>query len=78
MLCICYTWMRAGLEREVVVWNPYTCKPVISLEGHQAGITQLEVNAEFEQVISLSIDRVVKVWDLRNNECTQSVSDDEI
>ena len=41
-----------GLEREIVVWNPYTGKPVISLEGHQAGIMRLEVNADFEQASS--------------------------
>ncbi len=40
----------SGLEREIVVWNPYTGKPVISLEGHQTGIVKLQVNSEFEQV----------------------------
>lgn len=80
----CFKWVKShklivsgGLEREVVVWNPYTCKPVVSLEGHQAGIARVEVNSEFEQIISLSIDGVTKVWDLRNNECLQSITDGE-
>ena len=34
----------------------------------------MQLNAEFEQLVSLSLDRVIKVWDLRNNECIQTIS----
>jgi hypothetical protein len=40
------------------VWNPYTGKPVINLEGHQAGIMRLQVNAEFEQARAVAPHRV--------------------
>lgn len=40
----CFQWVKSdkiivsgGLERELIIWNPYTCKPVQTLEGHQAG-----------------------------------------
>jgi WD40 repeat protein len=64
----CFKWVKShklvvsgGLEREVIVWNPYTCKPVVNLEGHQAGISRIVVNAEFEQFITLSMDGMSKV-----------------
>jgi hypothetical protein len=40
------------------------------LEGLDECLTRTHAGA---QVISLSIDHVIKVWDLRNNECTQTV-----
>ena len=33
----------------------------------------LETNVEFEQLISLAGDGVLKIWDLRTNECMQTV-----
>jgi len=32
------------------------------------------LNDDFEQLISLSLDKVIKVWDLRNNECIQTIT----
>ena len=77
----CFEWVQTfklivsgGLERELIVWNPYTCKPVLTLNGHTSGIQMMQLNAEYEQLISLSLDRVIKVWDLRNNECMQTIT----
>uniref|UniRef100_A0A6U6E0C0 EF-hand domain-containing protein n=1 Tax=Guillardia theta TaxID=55529 RepID=A0A6U6E0C0_GUITH len=77
----CFVWVESlklivsgGMERELTVWNPYTSKPVTKLEGHMSGIIMLQVNSDYDQVISLSKDKVVKVWDLRNGEGLQTLS----
>ena len=46
----------------------------MTLEGHTANILHLEINVEFEQLISLAGDGVLKIWDLRTNECMQTVA----
>ena len=52
----CFAWVRSqkvlvsgGLERAIVVWNPYTGKPIGSLTGHQLGIERLEVIDDFDK-----------------------------
>ena len=78
----CFEWVQSfklivsgGLERELIVWNPYTGKPVLTLSGHTAGIEMLQLHEEHEQLISLSTDKVLKVWDMRQNECVQTMTE---
>merc|ERR1719498_109111 len=46
-----------------------------SLQGHNASIMNVLVNEGQQQLISLSVDKVVKVWDLRNFRCIQTFTD---
>lgn len=45
------------------------------LQGHNASIHEVLVNERQHQLISLSVDKVVKVWDIRNYRCIQTFTD---
>mmetsp|Transcript_37768 Transcript_37768/g.61203 ORF Transcript_37768/g.61203 Transcript_37768/m.61203 type:complete len:933 (-) Transcript_37768:1406-4204(-) len=79
-----FDWCRAykffascGLERHIILWNPYTSKPMATLPGHNASVREVIINDRFNQLISLSVDKVIKVWDVRNHRCLQTVVDKE-
>eukprot|EP00929_Paragymnodinium_shiwhaense_P117445 TRINITY_DN8801_c0_g1_i2.p1 TRINITY_DN8801_c0_g1~~TRINITY_DN8801_c0_g1_i2.p1 ORF type:complete len:1148 (-),score=306.96 TRINITY_DN8801_c0_g1_i2:362-3805(-) len=64
-----------GLDRHVIIWNPYTQKAMNYLQGHNAAVLEVLVNESQHQLISLSVDKVVKVWDMRNYRCIQTFTD---
>ena len=64
-----------GLERTVALWNPYTLRQVAQLPGHNSSVQHVEVNDDCHQLITCSIDKTVKVWDLRNLKCLQTMQD---
>lgn len=41
-------------------------------------LTQIIVNDKDNQIISLGSDKTVKVWDIRNHKCLQTLQDKEI
>eukprot|EP00397_Hematodinium_sp_SG-2012_P004466 GEMP01004478.1.p1 GENE.GEMP01004478.1~~GEMP01004478.1.p1 ORF type:complete len:881 (+),score=148.55 GEMP01004478.1:207-2849(+) len=65
-----------GLDRQIIIWNPYNPKVVSYLQGHNAPIQQVVVNEKDHQLISLSSDKVIKIWDLRSSyRCIQTFVD---
>lgn len=74
--CKSYKFFASGgLDRQVVIWNPYTQKPMNHLQGHNASILDILMHENQSQLISLSVDKVVKVWDIRNYRCIQTFTD---
>ena len=69
--------MRAKWENLLV----RTClsSPVVTLlfPGHTSSVTQLAIDEKSNNIISLSLDRTVKVWDLRNHKCLQTIEAEE-
>jgi WD40 repeat protein len=58
------------------LWNPYVLsKPAGSLYGHTAAISKIIINHEESHIISLSDDKVIKIWNAKNLQCLQSVCD---
>ncbi|XP_013420475.1 WD repeat-containing protein on Y chromosome isoform X3 [Lingula anatina] len=56
------------------VWNPYVVsKPVAILQGHATGVIDVVIHEELVQFFSYSRDAVVKVWDLKEHTCLQTV-----
>ena len=66
-----------GLERTISLWNPYTRnpKPLAILSGHTASVLHVSINDEGFQLFSCSVDKCIKVWDLRSHKCLQSIHD---
>mmetsp|Transcript_13521 Transcript_13521/g.31113 ORF Transcript_13521/g.31113 Transcript_13521/m.31113 type:complete len:970 (+) Transcript_13521:62-2971(+) len=64
-----------GGDRHIIFWNPYTGKPVVTLSGHSAAVKTLQVNSMFNQLMSFSTNRVVKVWDMRTHRCLQTLGE---
>ncbi len=46
-----------------------------ALKGHNAPIIDIAINELNGQIISLSIDKVVKIWDIRRQNCVQTLID---
>lgn len=46
-----------------------------SIPGHNATICDVVINSTENQIVSLSVDKCIKVWDLRNHRCLQTITD---
>lgn len=87
--------VSCGLSRRVVVWDPYRCREINTLSGHNASgpdikpvflsllsdssigfstVQKVLVNEEKHQIVSLSVDKIIKVWDVRNFKCIQTIT----
>lgn len=65
-----------GIERDVLMWNPFSGQSVGRLKGHNASVRRIAVNDRDSLVYTLAADNSIKVWDVRNNSCMQTISDD--
>ena len=45
------------------------------LQGHNASVHRVAVNDDNYQLITCSVDKYIKVWDLRNYKCLQTLVD---
>ena len=53
--------VTGSLDRRVIMWNPFSQKPLAVLSGHNAAVTGVVVNDRDNQIISLSTDHIIKV-----------------
>lgn len=67
-----------GVERDVILWHGSTGHKIGSLVGHMASISNVVVDENLHNVITLSTDKMIKVWDLRSNRCIQTLEDDNV
>ncbi|KAJ3193189.1 WD40 repeat domain 95 [Irineochytrium annulatum] len=68
--------VTGGRDKIIRLWNPYVLsKPAGSLHGHNTAISTLIVNHEESQLISLSEDKAIKIWNVRNLNCLQTLMD---
>ena len=61
-------------ERDVCLWNPTMATPITKLTGHTALMQSITFNDQENQLISLSQDGMIKVWDLRTFRTFQTIS----
>jgi WD40 repeat protein len=67
--------VTGGMDRQIRIWNPHKiASPTATLSGHTASIVDIVVNEVHGHIISLSADKVIKVWDSRRHTCLQSIS----
>eukprot|EP01012_Entosiphon_sulcatum_P058625 TRINITY_DN8273_c0_g1_i2.p1 TRINITY_DN8273_c0_g1~~TRINITY_DN8273_c0_g1_i2.p1 ORF type:complete len:1201 (-),score=198.95 TRINITY_DN8273_c0_g1_i2:91-3693(-) len=64
-----------GGERSIYIWNPWMPAPVSKFAGHGTALVGCLFNEEDMQMISLSRDKIIKVWDLRTNQLFQTLQD---
>ncbi|WIA32779.1 hypothetical protein OEZ86_005963 [Tetradesmus obliquus] len=67
--------ISGGADRLLVLWNPFSSRPLGQLAGHVAPLVAVAVNEREHQVISAAADKTIKVWDLRNQRCLQTLQD---
>ena len=68
------TIATAGTDKMIRLWNPHRLSsPTSVLKGHTAPIQKLTVNSVLGHIISLCADKQVKIWDVRNQSCLQTI-----
>lgn len=60
-------------ERDICLWNPSMATPITRLQGHTGMLTSVRFNDQENQLISMSQDNMIKVWDLRTFRTFQSI-----
>ncbi|KAH9196819.1 hypothetical protein AeNC1_001200 [Aphanomyces euteiches] len=65
-----------GVERDVLLWNPFSETLLGRLQGHTCSIRSVIWNSEGLNLISLGlVDGVIRVWDVRQMKCLQVIHD---
>ncbi|ORZ37998.1 WD40-repeat-containing domain protein [Catenaria anguillulae PL171] len=68
--------VTGGRDKVIRLWNPYVLsKAAGSLVGHNAVVTDVLVNQADGHIISLSEDKVIKIWNIRTMNCLQTLTD---
>ncbi|KAJ3044600.1 hypothetical protein HDV00_001526 [Rhizophlyctis rosea] len=68
--------VTGGTDRQLRIWNPYRMQnPIVALRGHSSPIIDISINPLNGQIISLSVDKQIKVWDIRKQQCLQTLFD---
>lgn len=52
-----------------------TGRKIGDLRGHTSSVSQLALDEHLNHVFTLSIDKSIKVWDLRNHKCLQTITE---
>lgn len=64
-----------SVNNQVCLWNPYVIsKPVGILTGHMAAVVQVTINFNKQQLMSFSVDKVLRVWDIQQQVCLQRLA----
>ncbi|KAM8904501.1 cilia- and flagella-associated protein 337 [Spinachia spinachia] len=62
--------VTGGLDRLIRMWNPhFSGRPTGILKGHSAPIVYLHILSEDSQILSVSTDNTVKIWDIQDQHC---------
>eukprot|EP00794_Sanderia_malayensis_P002980 gene2980-3435_t len=65
----------AGINTQVCLWNPYVIsKPVGILQGHMQSVIAVNFIQNKSQLISLSKEKVLRIWDTHLQVCLQRLS----
>jgi len=65
--------LSSGYEFEILVWNLTKTEPVEKLSGHESLIVSLCCPSETFNAVSCDIKGVIKIWDLRDLNCSQTI-----
>ncbi|XP_039249520.2 cilia- and flagella-associated protein 337-like [Styela clava] len=64
-----------SVNNHVCLWNPYVIsKPVGILTGHMAAVVRVTINFNRQQLMSFSVDKVLRVWDIQQQVCLQRLA----
>lgn len=67
------TLASVSSERDICLWNPAMATPIQKLTGHTGQLCSVRFNDNENQLISLSQDNMIKVWDLRTYRTFQTL-----
>ncbi|XP_039174847.1 EF-hand calcium-binding domain-containing protein 8 [Crotalus tigris] len=66
--------VTGGYDPLIRIWNPYvTNSPITQLKGHLTAVTHIMINRQKKTIVSISKDKNIRVWDLLDHFCLQSI-----
>jgi WD40 repeat protein len=65
--------VSAGFDHDALVWNPYVEHLICPLKGHNASLVGVKAIPETPEIITADKDGFVKIWDIRNFSCVQTL-----
>ncbi|CAB1111910.1 unnamed protein product [Ectocarpus sp. CCAP 1310/34] len=65
--------VSAGFDHDILVWSPVAGQVICRLSGHGCSLVAARVSAVSSDVISVSMDGIIKVWDSANFKCVQTI-----
>ena len=74
----CRKWgfmASAGTSRNILIWNPNTAQVLSCLSNHTASIQDLLLDEPNNNLISISVDKMIIVWDCETFYCKQQIAD---
>jgi WD40 repeat protein len=75
--CEAYQYIISGsYDHDVILWSPLVPVMLYKLRGHSLPIVSIRYVPDSPQLLTASMDGLIKVWDLRNLTCVQSITAD--
>ncbi|XP_059569036.1 EF-hand calcium-binding domain-containing protein 8 [Alligator mississippiensis] len=66
--------VTGGLDPLIRIWNPYvTNSPITVMKGHVTAVTHVIVSGYRNTILSISKDKNIRIWDLLDHFCLQSI-----
>ena len=67
-----------GFEHEIFVYDPYNEENAVEkIKGHMSSISSLSFNEENNEIVSIDIQGIMKIWDANNNLNFQTINTKE-
>ncbi|XP_064622322.1 WD repeat-containing protein on Y chromosome-like [Lineus longissimus] len=71
--------VTGGMDHLVRVWNPYVnSKAIVVFKGHTKAVEHVIINPVNEQVISIAKDKTIRVYNLSDQSCAQTIPGSKI
>eukprot|EP00050_Salpingoeca_kvevrii_P000537 m.150559 g.150559 ORF g.150559 m.150559 type:complete len:550 (-) comp10147_c0_seq2:24-1673(-) len=66
--------VTGGGDCQVRVWNPFVpTQPICIFKGHASPVVDVRFNKGFNQVISISVNDTIKIWDVKDQVCLNTL-----
>ncbi|EGC35300.1 hypothetical protein DICPUDRAFT_78987 [Dictyostelium purpureum] len=56
----------SSFDGKIKCWEPYTWKPITTLEGHSSKVTSVDIANDNSKIVSTSFDKTWKIWSNEN------------
>ena len=65
--------LSTGFDHDVLIWNPYFESPIYRLSGHRSCVVCAQFALYAPEIVTVSADGIIKVWDLQRSVCVQTL-----
>eukprot|EP01083_Nonionella_stella_P103448 295393_1 len=69
-----HSLFSGGFEHDVLVWDPYCALNICKLQGHFHPIVGICSSEDSPELVTADASGIVKIWDIRNFGCVQTIS----